>query len=167
MREVLGIPREWTLHFPDQMTMASIWKAANNNCLFFFFRRLLFLLLKLFLSLCCRYTPIFSEPFVSEAASQDRREQKHSPVWFILSYWEHIYVAHLACTQRFLSGTIWQLEKESHALHFHPADYQPEQVEADLMNPNEEARPMFAAAAHDPICVLKCQPLIEFLEMQL
>lgn len=34
-REVLGISREWPLHFPDQMTAASVWKAANNNCLLF------------------------------------------------------------------------------------------------------------------------------------
>lgn len=58
-------------------------------------------------------------------------------------------------------------DEKSHVLHFHLADYQPEQVEANLMNPNEEAGPMSATAAHDPICVLKCQPLIEFLEMLL
>lgn len=103
MREVLGIPTEWTLHFPDQMTVASVWTAANNNCLFF----------PSFPTSSFKTLPLPPLPTrshlvwaICQRGSKTTRQTQSG--WFILSYLEHIYVAHMGCTHRFLSGTIWQ-----------------------------------------------------------
>lgn len=152
MREVLGIPRERLLRFPDQLTVASVWTVANNNCRFYF---------PTLKSPPLRFLPTRSL-FVSRAAKQqDRLAGSSSATRSILML-----------PKRAAHTGFWVAPSGSglgkiHFLHFHPPDYQPEQVEADLMNPNEEAWPLSAAAAHDPVSVLKCQPLIDFLEMQL
>lgn len=159
MQEVLGIPREWMLHFPDQMTVASIWKAANNNCPPFF-SVVFYFFFQIFPSPSSAYMLSSFLSLLSVSQQNNKTDESRKAAWLFPL---ELLGAYLCCAFGLHTEVSeWHhlaVDKESHVLHFHPANYQPEQVEADLMNPNEEARPVFAAAAHDPICVLKCQPL--------
>lgn len=137
MREVLGIPSEWTLRFPDQMTAASVWTAANNNCLFSFFT-----------ASCFPRSAPNTLPSCRSLLSAKQQNNKTDSLW---SLHLQLLAAYLCCTYglhtHFCEWHHLAAAGESHFLHFHSADYQPEQVEADLMNPNEEAWPLSAAAA--------------------